>query len=93
MFKPEDVQKLDRDTLEGYLVVTAQLHLPEKWNEHKKQAVLSFIRKYLRNVTRFELEYMNTNSAHALFILEGLIDEAGKGYDRLMEKRRKSIEK
>ena len=93
-FTPEQIDKLDRETLEGMLMLLARMDLPSEWSGHKKQAVLRYIRKRIRDMTLLELKYMNQRDEMDIreFFCE-IMTVAGEGYDGYMARREKRLVK
>ena len=84
----------DRDEMEGLLLQMAEDAISSVapfWTEHKKQSVLKYIRRWVRDLTLSELMRKTDVKEHpkTFGAIGNLVIEAGAGYDRYIERQEK----
>ena len=84
----------DRDQMEGLLLQMAEDAISSVapfWAEHKKQSVLKYVRRWVRDLTLSELITKTNPVEHpkTFSVIGNLVIEAGAGYDRYIERQEK----
>ena len=83
-----DDESFEREKVEGVFVRVAEGVMPSFWSEHKKQSVLKYIRRWIRDMTTYELLVKNSEAERprTFEAIGRLVVEAGRGYDRYIER-------